>query len=391
MTTGSWPLPHNGNADGTLQGLRVLDLCVAGPGPFATLILAGYGADVIHVSRAGKQDPTTESSHHNGGKRSICVDLKSPAGRDIVLKLAAAADVVLEGFRPGVVERLGIGPDVLMEANPRLVYVRMTGWGQSGPYANEPGHDINYIGVGGALSVIGIDQPIPPLALLGDFSSGSLTTIISILAALRQRDQTGVGGVLDCNIADGAAMLMHSMVSAKPRGSVPMRELLNGSTPFYRTYRCADGKWVSVGCIEPKFYANMIRLMGLGDDPVAVRQYDQKLWPELAKVLADRFLTKTREEWTELLALAETCVFPVVEPGELADNPHMAARRSAIRKDGRVHVARAGRFVGQPAVHFDEPCAMGTHTDAVLSEIGYDAGQIAQLHEEGVANGPFEG
>ena len=391
MTTGHWPKPRGESADGTLRGLKVLDLCVAGPGPFCTLILASYGADVIHVSRAGKQDPTTESSHHNGGKRSICVDLKSPEGKEIVLKLAAAADVVLEGFRPGVVERLGLGPDVMMAANPRRLYVRMTGWGQSGPYAGEPGHDINYIGVGGALSVIGIDQPVPPLALLGDFSSGSLTTIITILTALRQRDQTGVGGVLDCNITDGAAMLMHSMVSARPRGGIPMRELLNGSTPFYRTYKCADGKWVSVGCIEPKFYGNMIRLMGLGDDPVAVRQYDQSLWPELAKVLGDRFLTKTRAEWTELLALAETCVFPVVEPGELADNPHLAARHTAEHKGGRVHVARAGRFVGQPPVHFGDACEMGTHTDAVLGEIGYDAGQIAALHEGGVVNGPFGG
>ena len=197
MTTRTWPHPNSGSADGTLQGLKVLDLCVAGPGPFCTLILAGYGADVIHVSRAGKQDATTESSHHSGGKRSICVDLKSPAGREIVESLAASADVMLEGFRPGVMERLGLGPEVLMAANPRLLYVRMTGWGQSGPYAREPGHDINYIGVGGALSMIGIDHPVPPMQLLGDFSVGSDdrdSTHASILLLLGVAPLTANGG-----------------------------------------------------------------------------------------------------------------------------------------------------------------------------------------------------
>lgn len=387
MTNGKWPeLPKQ--RPGSLSGLRVLDLCVAGPGPFCTLVLGSYGADVIHVSRTGAIDPTTESSHHNCDKRSLRVDLKSAAGKQIIKELAAAADVVMEGFRPGVMERLGLGPDVLMAANPRLLYVRMTGFGQSGAYAGEPGHDINYIAIGGALSLVGREQPTPPMMLLGDFASGSLVAAINILNGLRDRDAKGVGGVIDTNIADGAAMLVHSLLHAAPReGGVGLKQLIDGTAPFYRTYKCADGKWFSVGAIEPKFYANLLRETGLADNPVMRRQYDKAAWPEIAEIFEHRFAEKTRAEWTELLVHKEACAFPVLEPGEMADDPHMAERETATRRDGESHVARAGRYVGEPATQFGKPCVAGEHTDSILAAIGYDDASIQRMHAEGAVEG----
>ncbi|WIW89500.1 CaiB/BaiF CoA-transferase family protein [Sphingobium sp. V4] len=391
MSETNWPASTRKTGGGGLDGVRVLDLCVAGPGPFCTLILAGFGADVIHVSRTGRPDLTTESSHHNCGKRSVRINLKSDEGKALVRRLSAGADVIMEGFRPGVMERLGLGPDELMKANPGLIYVRMTGWGQTGPYAGEPGHDINYIGVGGALSQIGIDQPIPPLALLGDFSAGSLVAAINILSALRERDRTGAGAVIDTNIADGAAMLVHSLVAAKPRESgIHMRELLNGTAPFYRTYQCADDKWISVGCIEPKFYTNMLHRLGLADHSALQNQYDRSHWPDMKIVLSETFRSRTRDDWTQLLSLHETCVFPVLEPTELAGNEHLANRKTAVEIDGRVHVARAGRHIGQDPVIFKDPCVMGEHTDDVLREMGYSSHEIAALHEHGAIDGPWQ-
>lgn len=387
MTNGKWPVLAQ-QRPGSLSGLRVLDLCVAGPGPFCTLILGSYGADVIHVSRTGKIDPTTESSHHNCDKRSLRVDLKTPAGLQIVKELAAAADVIIEGFRPGVMERLGLGPDALLEANPKLVYVRMTGWGQTGAYASEPGHDINYIAIGGALSLIGRDQPTPPMMLLGDFASGSLVAALNIMSALRDRDITGTGKVLDTNIADGAAMLVHSLLHAAPReGGVGLKQLIDGTAPFYRTYKCADGKWFSVGAIEHKFYKNLLRELGLSEDPVATRQYDKAAWPQIAAILEARFAEKTRAEWTDLLVHKEACAFPVLEPGEMADNPHLAERGTATRHGGEGHVARAGRYVGEPATHFGKACDFGEHTDSILAALGYDEAGIRQLHAQGAVEG----
>lgn len=388
-----WPSgSENPNTEDGLAGTRILDLCTAGPGPFCTLILAAYGADVIHVARPGKPDLTTDSSHHNSGKRSIRLDLKSDEGRRIIRTLARGADVLIEGFRPGVMERLGFGPDDMMRENSRLIYVRMTGWGQTGPYAMQPGHDINYIGVGGALSLIGGDQPMPPMALLGDYSAGSLMAAINILTALRQRDLTGAGAVLDTNIADGAAMLLHSLVAAKPRqGGVPMRDLLNGTAPFYRTYRCADGKWFSVGAIEPKFYKNLLACLDLQDNPIVDRQYDRKAWLEIGDVLTHTFAQRTRDEWTARLSLHETCAFPVIEPDELPEQPHIAARGTAYRAGGRVHVTRAGRAAGEAITRFPEPCETGAHTDLVLSALGYSAEMIDRLHAQGTVDGPWSG
>lgn len=387
MTEGNWPAPAT-ERPGPLSGVRILDLTVSGPGPYCTLILGSYGADVIHVSRAGKLDPTTDSTHHSCDKRSIRIDLKAPAGVKIVRQLAASADILLEGFRPGVMERLGLGPDILMEGNPRLVYVRMTGFGQTGAYAGEPGHDINYIGIGGALSAVGRDQPTPPMQLLGDFAAGSFVAAINIFAALRDRDVRGVGGVIDTNIADGAAMLVHSLLHASPRaGGVGIKELLDGTAPFYRTYRCADDKWFSVGAIEPKFYANLLRGLDLADDPVAKRQYDEAVWPEIAEIFEKRFAERTRAEWSERLVHIEACAFPVLVPAELADDPHLAERETATRRNGQGHVARAGRYVGEPATQFGPTCRTGEHTDSILAGIGYDDAGIAQLHAQGAVQG----
>lgn len=383
---GSWPSPDVSRPSGPLGGVRILDLSAMGPGPFGTMLLAAFGADVIHVGRAGKGDPAADASHQNSGKRSILLDLKAEEGRQIVRQLAQDADIMIEGFRPGVMERLGLGPDEMLAANPRLLYARITGWGQTGPYAKMTGHDINYIAISGALSLIGRDEPTPPLALVGDYASGGMMMVITLLSALRQRDADGVGQVLDCAIVDGAAMLLHGALATAAKGRRPTSvELLNGSAPFYRAYRCGDGKWFSVGAIEAKFYANLIRTIGLADEPIMARQYDMNAWPAMSERMAAKFAERSRAEWAELLMDAEACAFPVIELGELADEPHLAARGVAYREDGQTRTARAGRVMGEAAVRIAAAPAPGHDTVAVLAALGHSPEQIVAMLAAGAA------
>ena len=362
-----------------------------GPGPFGTMLLAAFGADVIHVGRAGKGDPAADASHQNSGKRTIRLDLKSDEGRRIVAQLAQHADIMIEGFRPGVMERLGLGPNEMLAANPRLLYARITGWGQTGPYAQMTGHDINYIAVAGTLSQIGRDEPTPPLALVGDYASGGMMMVIALLSELRQRDADGVGKVLDCAIVDGAVTMLHGALATAGRGRHPTStELLNGSAPFYRAYRCADGKWFSVGAIEAKFYANLIRTMGLADEPLMARQYDMKQWPAMSERMAEKFAERSRADWAELLMDAEACAFPVVELDEIADEPHLAARGMAYREDGQIRTARAGRVMGEAAVRIAAAPPPGDDTVAVLTALGYSPEAIAALLEAKVVAGPSD-
>lgn len=332
---GTFPSPPSaGTAGGRpLTGIRVLDLSALGPGPFASMLLAAHGADVLRVERPGGSGIDTGYFHH--GKRGVAIDLKSPEGRALVARLASGADVLVESNRPGVMERLGLGPDELLAANPRLIYVRLTGWGNDGPVAGEAGHDIDYIALAGALAAMGGDTPAPPLALIGDFAGGSLFAVIGTLLALWQRERTGAGQVVDAAIVDGVTSLMWSTLSRARRGDHGPRgtNLTDGGRPYYRTYRCADDRFFAVGAIEPRFYAELLKILGLnGESPDG--QEDRAGWPALTERIADVFATRTREEWTEVFAGSDACGAPVLEIGEAPDHPHLRERMYVEAPEG---------------------------------------------------------
>jgi alpha-methylacyl-CoA racemase len=295
---------------GPLKGIRVLDLSGLGPAPFATMMLADFGASVLGVRRPDPM-PFDPSAAMSRGKDSIGVDLRSPDGARTVQRLAMSADVLVEGFRPGVMERRGLGPVELLAANPRLIYARLTGWGQTGPYAKRAGHDINYLAISGALGLHGEGRPIPPPGLLGDLANGSYTMVIGVLLALYERQTTGLGQVIDAAIVDGAAYMLTAMFGERALGfwdGDPEHHMLLGSAPFYGSYACADGRWFSVGAIEQKFYASMLHVLELEDvDSSADAQMDNAHWPELRARVAAAFLTRTQAEWTTLFENAEAC------------------------------------------------------------------------------------
>jgi alpha-methylacyl-CoA racemase len=339
-----------------LAGVRVLELQGLGPAPHAAMVLADLGAEVTRVERVGgrglqlmdpEQDPALR-----GRSRTLAVDLKSAEGRDELLALAEDADVLLEGFRPGVAERLGIGPDAALGRNPRLVYVRITGWGQDGPWAGHVGHDLNYVGLTGALHAIGeADRPPPPpLNLIGDFGGGSMLAVVGALAALVERASTGRGQVVDAAMVDGTAMLSQmllSLVGAGHWSETRHSNLLDGAAPFYRTYACADGRYVAVGPLEPHFYTAL--LDGLGLDPATLpAQYDRSGWPVLHETFERVFATRDRDRWAEHFEGTDACVTPVLTFTEAAEHPHLAQRATYLRTDGRQQAAPAPRF-SQPA------------------------------------------
>ena len=332
-----------------LTGLRVVELAGIGPGPHAAMILADLGADVVRVERPGaiavpadlRVDPARR------GRRTVVVDLKSPEGKAKVLDLVSKADVLLEGFRPGVTERLGLGPDECAARNKRLVYARVTGWGQTGPLAQRAGHDINYISITGALHAIGdAEKPMPPINLVGDFGGGSMLAVIGILAALWERERSGEGQVVDAAMVDGASTLMQMVWGMYSVGAWEDRRqsnLLDGGAPFYRTYRCSDGGYVAVGCIEPQFYAAM--LQGLGLDPATLPdQNDRSKWPVLHEIFEKRFAEKPRDYWAELFAGTDACVTPVLSLAEVPRHPHIAARGSVVTVDGVTQAGVVPRF-----------------------------------------------
>jgi alpha-methylacyl-CoA racemase len=333
-----------------LAGLRVVELVGMGPGPHAAMVLADLGADVVRVERPGAPalveaavpDPTLR------GKRTVQIDLKDPGGLDSLLEVVACTDVLLEGFRPGVAERLGVGPVPCQERNPRLVYGRVTGWGQHGPMASQAGHDINYLAITGALHATGgPDRPVPPLNLVGDFGGGSMLLVVGVLAALLERERSGRGQVVDAAMVDGASLLMQMtwwLYSGGTWQDERASNSLDGGAPFYRTYRCADGRFVAVGCIETRFYAQM--LAGLGLDPADLPpQQDRETWPELAGAIGAAFAGRPRDYWTQtVFAGTDACVTPVLALGEVVADAHIASRGSVVSTPVGFQATPAPRF-----------------------------------------------
>ena len=322
---------------GPLAGLRIVEFAGIGPGPFAAMLLADMGAEILRIDRPGGADPYSKHVLTRG-RRTVIANLKDPAEVERVLTLLGSADALIEGARPGVMERLGLGPDIVLKRNPRLVYGRMTGWGQSGPLAKAAGHDLNYIAITGALAAIGPKAgPVPPLNLVGDFGGGALYLVMGMLAAMLSARETGQGQVVDCAICDGAAsmMAMFSDLSAQGRWSGGREaNLLDGGAPFYRTYECADGKHVSIGALEPQFYALLRDLAGL-DGPEFDRD-DELVWPALHHRLEAVFRARTQAEWCALLEGSDACFAPVLSLAEAPDHPHLKARGTFITIDGVV-------------------------------------------------------
>ena len=378
---------------GPLKGLRVIELAGIGPGPFCAMLLADMGADVVRVDRTEASDlgvPMDKRYDINGrNRRSVALDLKSPAGRDAVKRLVAGADVLIEGFRPGVAERLGLGPADCHAINPRLVYGRMTGFGQTGPMAQAAGHDLNYIALTGALHAIGPagGKPVPPLNLVGDYGGGALYLAMGLLAALHERTQSGRGQVVDAAMVDGAASLasiFYGMTASGRWNEQRGNNLLDGGAPFYDTYETADGKYVSIGALEPKFFAEMAERIGL-DARFIKGQYDRKLWPEMRAEMTRILRGKTRDAWCTVLEGSDACFAPVLSIAEAPTHPHAQARQAFVDVDGVVQPGPAPRFDRSTPGPVRPAPATGTHTDEVLAEAGFSADEIAALHAAGAA------
>jgi alpha-methylacyl-CoA racemase len=368
---------------GPLRGVRVLDLSALGPGPFCSMLLADFGADVISVERpdAPTFDP---SAFFSRGKRSAIVNLRAPDGPDVIARLADRADVLLESNRPGTMERRGLGPDVLCARNPRLIYTRLTGWGQDGPYRNRAGHDINYIAVSGALGVIGEDAPVPPLSLVGDIGGGSMVTAFGILMAIIERSATGRGQVIDASIADGSALLNTPQLAELSAGrwAGRGRGMLSGAAPFYGVYRCADDRWFAVGAIEPKFYAEFLSVLGI-DDQAGEHQFDPACWPALRERVASVFRDRPMAYWAAAFSDIDGCGAPVLDLEELADDPHLSARGTVVRDGGEVAAAPAPRLSASPGRLRPKPAGRGAHTREVLREAGLGDDEIGRLEANG--------
>jgi alpha-methylacyl-CoA racemase len=346
------------------------------------MLLADFGADVLTVERPDPP-PFDPAKYLSRGKRSAIVDLRAPGGAAVIARLAEHADVLLESNRPGTLERRGLGPDELCARNPRLIYTRLTGWGQDGPYANRAGHDINYIAIAGSLGVIGTDEPVPPLAMLGDLAGGSLVAAFGIVAALFERTVTGRGQVIDAAIADGAALLNSPWLAELNAGHWAGRgnHLLSGAAPFYGVYPCADGQFFAVGAIEDKFYAAFLAALGL-DDVDRASQMNPSAWPDLKARVAEIVATKPREHWAEVFADIEGCGAPVLDLDELADDPHLAARGTVVRENGHLHAAPAPRLSRTPA-RVGPPARRGADTRAALATAGYTDAEIDALAADG--------
>ena len=376
---------------GPLAGITVIELAGIGPGPFCGMMLADMGADVIRVDRAqsvqGGDPERPPADLLARGRRSVGVDLKSPDGVEVVLSLVERADALIEGFRPGVTERLGLGPDECLARNPRLVYGRMTGWGQDGPYASTAGHDINYISLAGALDPIGRrgEAPVPPLNLVGDFGGGGLLLAFGIVAGLLEARASGQGQVIDAAMVDGAAALMtmtHSLRAMGIWNDERGTNMLDTGAHFYDVYETADGGYVSIGSIEPQFYAELLRLTGLEGEELPW-QMDRAEWPAMKERLAAIFRTKTRAEWCELMEGTDVCFAPVLSMAEAPEHPHNVHRKTFVEENGVVQPAPAPRFSRTPGEIARPPAHAGQHTDEVLRERGFDADRIAKLREIG--------
>ena len=373
---------------GPLARLRVVEMAGLAPGPFCAMMLADLGADVVCVDRVawvhgGSGAPDTLRR----GRRSIAVDLKHPDGVAVVRRLLERADVLIEGYRPGVMERLGLGPDVCLELNPALVYGRMTGWGQDGPLAAVAGHDIDYVALAGALRPIGRPgtPPVPPLNLVGDFGGGGMLLAVGILSALIERARSGRGQVVDAAMVDGAALLMTMIYEQRALGTWADERganYIDGGAHFYDTYETADGRYVAVGAIEEQFYSCLLEVMGL--DPAGLPdQWDRKRWPEMRARFAAVFRTRTRDEWCALLEAKEACFAPVLDLDEAPAHPHLVARRTFMDVDGAAVPAPAPRFSRSTAGPPPPAPKFGAHTHEVLAAAGFSDEEIAAFRAAG--------
>jgi alpha-methylacyl-CoA racemase len=377
---------------GPLAGVRVVEIGGIGPGPFCAMLLADLGAEVLRVDRVvggGLVGPSDDHATEllNRGRRSIAVDLKHPDGPEVVLELVEQADVLMEGFRPGVTERLGIGPEACLARNPRLIYGRMTGYGQDGPMAQAVGHDLNYIAQSGVLSMIGRrDQPpTPPLSLVGDFGGGGMVLALGIVAALVERERSGTGQVIDAAMVEGAALLgtpffgyVQTGAWATERGT----NIVDSGAPFYDVYETADGRWLSVAAMEPQFYVALLEILGLSDEDLPHR-HDKSAWPAMKRRFADVIRTRTRDEWCAAAEGVEACVAPVLGVDEVEHDPHLAARGAFVRHEGLLQPAPAPRFSRTPAALSRRPPLPGEHTIEALADWGFDDARIAALQDAG--------
>lgn len=375
---------------GPLTGVRIIELAGIGPGPFCGMMLSDMGAEVIRVDRLGSRSRGQDVL--NRGRQSIAVDLKSPAGRDVVLKLCESADAIFEGFRPGVTERLGLGPEDCQARNERLVYGRMTGWGQDGPMAQAAGHDINYIALSGALHAIGPrgGKPVPPLNLVGDFGGGGMLLAFGLVCGILEAQRSGVGQVVDAAMVEGAAALM-SMFFTMHAGGMFKEErasnMLDGGAHFYGTYETQDGKHIALGSIEPQFYALLVEKAELDPDEFSA-QMDQSRWPEFQEKLSAVFKQKTRDQWCEIMEGSDVCFAPVLSISEVADHPHNRARGTFQELEGVTQPAPAPRFSRTPVGLTHGSKSPGADTRAVLQGAGYDGETIDQLIKAGAVGLP---
>ncbi|MEV0680567.1 CaiB/BaiF CoA-transferase family protein [Actinosynnema sp. NPDC050436] len=372
---------------GPLAGLRVVELAGLAPAPFGCMVLADLGASVVRVDRVSG-GTAVPGDVLGRGRRSVAVDVRRPEGAEVVLRLVERADVLVEGFRPGVTERLGLGPAHCLARNPRLVYGRLTGWGQDGPLADRAGHDLGYIALAGALEPIGRagGPPTVPLNLVGDFGGGGLLLAVGVLAALHERERSGRGQVVDAAMVDGAALLTTFLHGMKAAGAWPGERgtnLLDGGAPFYDVYATSDGRYVAVGALEEKFYAELLVVLGLADAGVPDR-HDPAQWPALRARIAAAVATRTRDEWAELAAGTDACLVPVLAPEEAPTVPHNTARGTFVEVGGVTQPAPAPRFDRTPAAAPSVPPAVGEHTIEVLDDLGLSAVEIAELRRAGV-------
>ena len=376
---------------GPLEGVRIIEFAGLGPAPFAGMMLADAGADIIRIDRSDRATYPPNSEPHvdlmNRGRRSVAVDLKHPDGVSLVLRLLEKADGLMEGFRPGVAERLGLGPEACLDRNPRLVYGRMTGWGQQGPMAPTAGHDIDYIAVAGALEPMGRagQRPFPPLNLVGDFGGGGMLLAFGMCAAIISARQTGVGQVIDAAMIDGAASLMtmtYTLMSSGIWKDQRGTNLLDTGAHFYEVYGTSDGGYFAVGAIEPQFYAELLRLLGL-DTADLPDQMDREAWPQMKERFAALFAAKTRKEWEVIFEGSDACGAPVLSPVEAPDHPHMRARGTFTEVAGVVQPAPSPRFSGTPGAIRRPPPNPGQHTDEALGAWGLDPSEVAGLRASG--------
>ncbi|MBB3605712.1 alpha-methylacyl-CoA racemase [Mycolicibacterium sp. BK556] len=357
---------------GPLSGLRVVELAGIGPGPHAAMILGDLGADVVRIDRLGKGGGTPSNDYLLRNRRSVGANLKDPNDRDMVLGLIAKADVLIEGFRPGVTERLGLGPEDCAKVNPRLIYGRMTGWGQTGPRSQQAGHDINYISLNGLLHAVGRagERPVPPLNLAGDFGGGSMFLLVGILSALWERERSGKGQVIDAAMVDGSSVLAQMMWAFRHMGmwgDVRGTNMLDTGAPYYDTYECSDGRYVAVGAIEPQFYAELLEKLGLNAADLP-DQNDIARWPELRAVLTEAFAAHDRDHWAQVFTGSDACCTPVLSFAEVDTEPHNTERDTFYTEQGSTFPAPAPRFSRTALDAPSAPGVPGADNEAVLRD-----------------------